>query len=222
MSETPEAGNVGYELEPASGMADSLCIMLHGYGADGGDMLNVAAEMTQFLPNTHFIAPNGPEPCLTAPGFYQWYGMEGGSIGADVASEMLAPRINQYADEQLARLGLDNDRLILLGFSQGAGIMLEAALRREAPCAGVLIFTGSLRNRDKLGQMVCSRPPVMLIHGDEDDVVPPHTVTRNIADLAQQDVVCGYHFCMGLGHSLNEEGAMVGAMFAADCLYPQS
>lgn len=211
--------NVGYELEPATAPADSLCIMLHGYGADGSDMLGVAAEMSPMLPNTHFIAPNGPEPCLTAPGYYQWYGLEGGAPGADVAAELLAPRINLYADQQLARLGLDNSRLILLGFSQGGGIMLEAALRRSAPCAGVLIYTGSLRNRHRLGELVQSRPPVMMIHGDEDDVVPPQTVTQAIAALAEQDVVCGHHFCIGLGHSLNEEGAMVGAMFATDCLY---
>lgn len=212
--------NAGYELPPASGHADSLCIMLHGFGADGSDMLDVAAEMSQMLPNTHFVAPNGPEPCLTAPGYFQWYGLETGAPGADVAAELLAPRINLYADIQLERLGLDNSRLIMLGFSQGGGVMLEAALRRTEACAGVLIFTGSLRNGHKLDEVVHSRPPVMMIHGDEDDVVLPETVTRAAAALAEQKVVCGHHFCMGLGHSLNEEGAMVGAMFASDCLYP--
>ena len=219
MSETE---NLGYELDPASGIADSLCVMLHGYGGDGDDMLNVGAEMSVFLPNTHFIAPNGPEPCLTEPGYFQWYRLEGGGPGADVAAELLAPRINRYADEQLARLGLDGSRLIMLGFSQGGGIMLEAALRRSSACAGVLVFTGSLRNRHKLHEVVQSRPPIMIIHGDEDEVVPPDQVLEASEELGRHGVVCGYHFCRGLGHSLNEEGAMVGAMFASDCLYSRN
>jgi phospholipase/carboxylesterase len=216
-----ETENVGYELEPVSGIADSLCIMLHGYGADGEDMINVAVEMSMYLPNTHFVAPNAPEPCLTAPGFFQWYGVEHGSAAADVAAEALAPRINLYTDGQLDRLGLDSSRLVLLGFSQGGGIMLETALRRSIPCAAALIYTGSLRNRHKLDEVVQSRPPVMFIHGDEDEIVPPHKVQEASSALATHDVPCGAHFCIGLGHSLNEEGAMVGAMFAADCLYPQ-
>lgn len=214
-----ENGNVGYELEPVTGVADSLCVMLHGYGADGEDMINVAAAMASFLPNTHFMAPNGPEPCLTAPGYFQWYGLESGPAGADVAATQLAPRINHYADEQLGRLGLDDSRLIMLGFSQGGGIMLQAALRRSNPCAGVLVYTGSLRNTDRLEAVVQSRPPVMMIHGDEDDVVSPDKVVQAIGSLSEHGVTCAHHFCMGLGHSLNEEGAMVGAMFAADCLY---
>ena len=214
-----EDGNVGYELEPASGTTDSLCVMLHGFGADGADMIEVAAEMAMYLPHTHFIAPNAPEPCLTAPGYYQWYGLEGGAAGADVAAELLAPRLNRYCDAQLERLGLSNDRLVMMGFSQGGGIMLEAALRRETPCAAALIYTGSLRNADRLDEVILSRPPVMMIHGDEDDVVSPARVTEAVSALAGHDVMCAHHFCLGLGHSLNEEGAMVGAMFAAEALY---
>lgn len=212
-------GNVGFEFEPVSGTPDSLCVMLHGYGADGEDMINVAAEMSLYLPHTHFVAPNGPEPCLTNPGFYQWYGLEGGREGADVAAEQLAPRLNQYCDLQLDRLGLTNDRLIMMGFSQGGGIMLEAALRRGQPCAAVLIYTGSLRNADRLGDVIHSRPPVMMIHGDEDEIVPPSRVTEAVARLGEHDVLCAHHFCIGLGHTLNEEGAMIGAMFAAEALY---
>lgn len=214
-----ETGNVGYELEAASGVTDSLCVMLHGFGADGEDMINVAAEMALYLPHTHFVAPNAPEPCLTAPGFYQWYGLESGSAGADVAAKALAPRINRYCNDQLARLGLGNEALIMLGFSQGGGVMLEAALRRESPCAAVLVYTGTLRNTDRLDEVVQSRPPVMMIHGDEDDIVPPSKVTEAALALSRHDVMCAHHFCIGLGHSLNEEGAMIGAMFASDALY---
>lgn len=211
--------HVGYELPPTKGSADSLCVMLHGFGADGADMIEVAAEMATYLPGTHFIAPNAPEHCLTAPGFYQWYGLEGGKEAADVAVEHLAPRINRYCDTQLERLGLGGEKLIMMGFSQGAGVMLEAALRRDSPSAAALIYTGSLRNADRLSEFVRSKPPVMMIHGDEDDIVPPSRVTEAVALLSAEGILCAHHFCLGLGHSLNEEGAMMGAMFAADVLY---
>lgn len=214
--------HLGYELGPGEGDADSLCVMLHGFGADGADMIEVAHEMSLYLPRTHFVAPNGPEHCLTAPGFFQWYGLEGGPEAADVAAEHLAPRINRYCDLQLERLGLTDDRLIMMGFSQGGGVMLETALRRAAPCAAALIYTSALRNADRLDSLIASRPPVMMIHGDEDDIIPPDRVTRAVAALTDQDVLCAHHFCLGLGHSLNEEGAMMGAMFAADILYSSS
>lgn len=214
-----DSEHVGYELEPATGTADSLCIMLHGYGADGSDMIDVASEMFTFLPNTHFIAPNAPEPCSTNPGFYQWYGLEGGAAGADVAVEHLAPRINRYADQQLERLDIDNSKMIMMGFSQGGGVMMEAALSRSQSCGAMLIYTGTLRNRHRLEDVVRSCPHTMIIHGEADEIVPVEHMQKAVQALEAFGIPVRYHVCPGLEHSLNEEGALVGAMFIADVLY---
>jgi phospholipase/carboxylesterase len=210
--------NLGFESPPLSGKADSLCVMIHGYGADGSDMINVAAEMAVFLPNTHFMAPNGPEPCPTAPGFFQWYPMGGGRQGADVGASTIAPLINRYTDIQLERLGLDDTRLVMLGFSQGGGVMMEAALRRSRTCAALLSFTSAIRNRDKLTEEITARPPTILIHGELDEVVPVRHVINTAQILEEHDVEVRYHICQGIGHTLNEEGAYIGAMFIAEML----
>ncbi len=210
--------NLGFESPPLSGSADSLCVMIHGYGADGSDMIGVAAEMSTFLPNTHFMAPNGPEPCPTAPGYYQWYAIGGGRQGADLGAAAIAPLINRYADIQLERLGLDDSRLIMLGFSQGGGVMIEAALRRSHCCAALLCFTGAIRNRDKLADEITARPPTMLIHGELDEVVPIRHVVNTAQILEQHGIDVRYHICAGIGHTLNEEGAYMGAMFIAEML----
>lgn len=213
-----ENENRGFELAPLSGSADSLCVMIHGYGADGSDMISVAQEMSSFLPNTHFMAPNGPEPCPTAPGYYQWYAMGSGRQGADVGAATVAPLINRYADIQLERLGLDDGRLIMLGFSQGGGIMIEAALRRSHTCAALLSFTSAIRNRDKLADEISARPPTMLIHGELDEVVPIRHVFNTAQILEQQGIDVRYHICPGIGHTLNEEGAYMGALFISEML----
>jgi len=213
-----ENENRGYEFQPLSGKADSLCVMIHGYGADGSDMISVAAEMAMFLPNTHFMAPNGPEPCPTAPGFYQWYSMGDGRQGADLGAAAIAPLINRYADIQLERLELGDDRLIMLGFSQGGGVMIEAALRRAQPCAALLCFTSAIRNRDKLADEITVRPPTMLIHGELDEVVPIRHVINTAQILEEHNIDVRYHICPGIGHTLNEEGAYMGAMFIAEML----
>lgn len=208
----------GFECPPLSATADSLCVMIHGYGADGSDMIAVATEMSAFLPNTHFMAPNGPEPCPTAPGYFQWYSMGGGRQGADLGAAAIAPLINRYADIQLERLGLDDSRLIMLGFSQGGGVMIEAALRRSSDCAALLSFTSAIRNRDKLADEITARPPTMLIHGALDEVVPVHHVENTARILEEQGINVRCHICAGIGHTLNEEGAYMGAMFAAEML----
>jgi|TARA_Y100000310_G_scaffold292572_1_gene321420 phospholipase/carboxylesterase len=213
-----ENENLGFEFEPLSGSADSLCVMIHGYGADGSDMIAVAAEMSVFLPNTHFMAPNGPEPCPTAPGYYQWYSFGSGREGADQGAATVAPLINRYADIQLERLGLEDSRLIMFGFSQGGGIIIEAALRRARTCAALLCFTSAIRNRDKLADEITARPPTMLIHGELDDVVPIRHVINTAEILEEHGISVRYHICPGIGHTLNEEGAYMGAMFIAEML----
>lgn len=213
--------NRGYELAPASGTADSLCVMFHGYGADGSDMIGVASVMQMFLPNTHFVAPNGPESCDTAPGFYQWYSIGGGREMADLAATMLTPRLNHYIDLQLERLSLTDRQLILFGFSQGGGIMIDAALRRPEPCAALLSYTSALRNRDKIADEITARPRTMLVHGDLDEVLPIRHLMNTVDLLTSHDIDVSYHICTGIGHTLNEEGALVGANFIAQILYPE-
>ena len=130
----------------------------------------------------------------------------------------IAPLINRYADIQLERLGLDDNRLIMLGFSQGGGVMIEAALRRSHTCAALLSFTSAIRNREKLADEITARPPTILIHGELDEVVPVRHVMNTAQILEDHGIDVRYHICAGIGHTLNEEGAYMGAMFIAEML----
>lgn len=209
-----DSENIGYGYGPvAGGEPDSLCVMVHGYGADGSDMMGAAMILGDYLPGTLFVAPNGPEPCSTNPGFYQWYGMEAGIAGVDVGVRHVAPLLNRYIDMQLERLALTDDRLIILGFSQGGGVALEAAYRRENPCMALLCFTSSLRNKARLAEEMSVRPPTLFVHGREDEIIPPDSVGRASSLLSSLGVHVETHICEGLGHTMNEEGVHVGANF---------
>jgi phospholipase/carboxylesterase len=207
-------GSLGYGLEPlAGGAAGSLCVLLHGYGADGADLMGAAGILTHYFPDMYFAAPNAPEPCASDPDCFQWYSPLAGRDAADAEVATLAPRINRYIDGQLARLGVPDDRLVVLGFSQGGGVAIEAALTRARPCAALLAFTSAVRNRDTLGQRIRARPPVLLVHGTEDTVIPPASVERSAAALRAQGLVVEQHLCAGIGHTMNEEGVHVAAAF---------
>lgn len=209
-----DSDNLGYGFGPAAGGdPDSLCVMVHGYGADGSDMMGAAMILADYLPGTLFVAPNGPEPCSTNPGFFQWYGMEAGVAGVDVGVGHVAPLLNRYIDGQLARLGLTDSDLVILGFSQGGGVALEAAYRRANPCMALLCYTSSLRNKDKLEDEISARPPTLFVHGAEDEVIPATSVERASKLLSSMGVHVETYICEGLGHTMNEEGVHMGAHF---------
>ncbi|MEJ2131629.1 MAG: dienelactone hydrolase family protein [Gammaproteobacteria bacterium] len=209
-----DGDNLGYGFGPAAGGdPDSLCVMVHGYGADGSDMMGAAMILADYLPGTLFVAPNGPEPCSTNPGFFQWYGMEAGVAGVDVGVRHVAPLLNRYIDGQLARLGLTDSDLVILGFSQGGGVALEAAYRRANPCMALLCYTSSLRNKDKLEDEISARPPTLFVHGAEDEVIPATSVERASKVLSSMGVHVETYICEGLGHTMNEEGVHMGAHF---------
>jgi len=210
MSDAP----IGYGLAPLhGGRATSLCVLLHGFGADGNDLMPVAEVLTHYLPDMYFAAPNAPEPCVTDPQWFQWYSPFADRDAADVEVAAIAPRVNRYIDAQLDRLGLADDRLVVLGFSQGGGVAIEAALTREKACAALLAFTTSVRNKPTLAQRIRSRPPVLLVHGADDPVIDVSSLHRSMATLVALGLNVAHHVCAGIGHTMNDEGVHVAAEF---------
>ncbi len=205
---------MGYGYGPSGGGAPtSLCVLLHGFGADGTDMIPAAAILGAHFPGMFFAAPNAPEPCVTDPACYQWYDPLGGRGLADYAVAQLAPRINRYIDLQLARMGLTGDALVILGFSQGSGVAIAAALQRERPCAALLVFTGAVRDKRGLEDTPVVCPPTLLVHGAEDDTIPLDSLLRSVRFLEARGIATTTHVCEGIGHTMNEEGVLVAARF---------
>jgi phospholipase/carboxylesterase len=166
----------GPERAPAAGgKPKSLVILLHGLGSDGQDLISLAPFFAPSLPHAHFISPNAPAPCDMAPSGYQWFSLRDWSPQTMLkGAHEAAPILRHFIDAQLKRFGLEEDRLALIGFSQGTMMSLYASLRRPKPCAAVVGFSGALIGE----QGIVSKPPVCLIHGTDDMVVPFAAMSR--------------------------------------------
>ena len=206
----------------ASGQADSLVIFLHGYGADGNDLLGLADPLAPHLPNTLFAAPDAPERSAMNPAGYQWFPIpwiDGSS--EEVAAEGMARAIvdlNAFLDQIMQDQGIPAERTVLVGFSQGTMISLHIAPRRAPAFAGVVGFSGRLLDPEQLEDEIISRPPVLLIHGDQDDVVPPQSLPQAAEALQAAAINVYAHVMRGTAHGIAPDGLSVALAFIRQVL----
>ncbi len=214
------AGLSGPSLAPASGgPARSLVILLHGVGADGNDLIGLAPHFARALPEAAFVAPNAPYPCDMAPRGYQWFSIQTQDPVLRLAAiRQTAEILNAFIDAQLAAHGLADDRLALVGFSQGTMMSLFTAPRRDRACAGIMAYSGRLEGGAELAAEIKSRPPVMMVHGDQDELLPVASMTDAAARLADVGIAVETHVRPGLGHGIDEVGVQIGMSFLAQAL----
>lgn len=210
----------GPSAAPASGGAPkSLVIFLHGYGSNGADLIDLAAYWAQALPDTLFLAPDAPQPCDGVPYGRQWWPLTSLTPQARAAGvRVSAPALNAYIDTQLAVHGLTEDKLALVGFSQGTMMALHVGPRRAKALAGIVGFSGMLADPEALATEVVTKPPVLLVHGDLDEVLPVAALHQADASLKALDFEVAAHISPGLGHSLDETGLRLGAQFLIEKL----
>jgi phospholipase/carboxylesterase len=200
----------------AAGAPRQLVVLLHGYGSDGHDLLGLAPHWAQMLPRAEFVSPNAPFPCELAPYGRQWFGFEGRDAQMILGEVQTAAAIlNGFIDEQLAKRGLDESALALVGFSQGTMMSLHVAPRRQKPAAAVVGYSGRLIAPDLLPQEIKSRPRTLLVHGDADPVVPFQSLREavNILELVGIEVTAERR--PRLAHAIDEEGLELGGHFLA-------
>lgn len=201
--------------KPRSGAAPKqLAVLLHGWGADGANLIDLADMLAPSLPDAQFIAPNAPHVCEVNPYGYQWFSLMDRQpqhmlAGARAAADIL----NAFLDAQLKELNLDNSKLILIGFSQGTMTALHVALRRTPQIAAVVGFSGSLIGADTLAKEITARPPICLIHGEADDVVPFASMQHATTMLNAHGVNVESHARPFLGHSIDMEGLQTANKF---------
>lgn len=204
----------GPEKAPISGKATSLVIFLHGLGSNGHDLIELAEDLAPLLPHTHFLSPDAPFPYAAAGFGYEWFDLYERTESAMLAGIGRAtPILNSYIDSQLARFGLKDNDLALVGFSQGTMMALHTALRRPEACAAVLGFSGALLAPQLLVNEITARPEIMLIHGDADQVVPPAALPAATNSLKALNVPVTSHLIHGMAHGINGKALHYGAAF---------
>ncbi|HEY0212636.1 MAG TPA: dienelactone hydrolase family protein [Paenirhodobacter sp.] len=209
-------------VAPKSGEVKSVLVFLHGYGADGADLLGLSAPLSEHLPDTLFLAPDAPEPCRATPFGRQWFPipwLDGSSDEAAAQGLAAAARdLNACLDGILADEGIGADHLALFGFSQGAMMALEVAPRRAEVLAGVVACSGRLLRPDRLPAEAISKPPVLLLHGDEDAVVPFEDLGLAGDALVSAGFETYAHVMRGSGHGIAPDGLGVAVSFLKDRL----
>lgn len=202
--------------------ADSIVVFLHGYGADGADLLGLADVLGPHLPGTAFYAPNAPERCAGNPMGYQWFPIPwmDGSTEAQARDLMgrSAADINAFLDKVLAENGLTPDRLIVVGFSQGTMMALHVLPRRDQPVAGIVGFSGRLLAPELLMAEAQVKPPVLLLHGDQDPVVPFADMGLAADALNQAGFSVHTHVMKNTPHGISPDGLSMALAFIRQCL----
>jgi phospholipase/carboxylesterase len=211
----------GPRLAPASGPARQLVVFLHGYGADGNDLIEIGRAWQPLLQHAAFVSPHAPEPCGQAPVGRQWFALtfrdpDERWIGANKA----APVLERFLDAELNRHKLPPAALALVGFSQGTMMALHVGLRRAVAPAAIVGYSGLLvtppdGNLETLAAEIKSRPPVLLVHGDRDDLIPPQALFESAQALAALGISAEWHLSPGIGHGIDAEGLRHGGEFLA-------
>ena len=197
--------------EPANGDAPKrLVVLVHGYGANGDDLIGLAPGLQDAAPDALFLAPNAPDSISMVPGGRQWFPLTDFSLEERIKGVAYAgPILDAYIDQVLDQYGLTERDLVLVGFSQGTMMALHVGLRRATPVAGIVGFSGMLIGRDTLGDDIKSRPPVALVHGDADEVLPIACLPDAYQGLQENGVRVAAHVRPGLGHGIDEAGIAI-------------
>jgi len=201
----------GSRLPPLREPATHLVVLVHGYGADGEDLISLAGHWQSLLPTTAFVAPNAPDPVPGAPRGFQWFGltrMDPQEMARGVAAA--GPVLDAFVDEELARLGLTADRLALVGFSQGTMLSLHVGLNRSQKPAAIVGFSGLLAAPPPPDSVF---PPILLTHGNADQVIPVQAMFAAAALLGVAGASVQWHMANGIGHGIDPVGLDMAGLF---------
>jgi phospholipase/carboxylesterase len=212
----------GSSLQPLSGgRPKQIVLLLHGFGSSGADLISLAPHWRQALPDALFLAPNAPQRCGMGAG-YQWWALSAFTQHALTAGAVAAaPALDALIDRKLDQYGLAEEDLVLVGFSQGTMMALHVGLRRPRQVAGIVGYSGMLTGAAELSHEAMTKPPVLLVHGSADPVIPVAALHAAKSTLERLGVEVATHVSPGLGHSVDPVGLRLGGEFVARALAVQ-
>ncbi|VAW12200.1 Phospholipase/carboxylesterase family protein [hydrothermal vent metagenome] len=204
----------GPRLAPAAGgAAKQLVVFVHGYGADGSDLIGLGRQWAKHLPHTAFASPDAPEQCPGSPGF-QWFPLiqrDMAEFTAGVATA--APFLEAFIDAELERLQLQPAALALVGFSQGTMVALHIGLCGKIAPKAIVGYSGALAGAETLPANIKTRPKVLLVHGARDEVIPIAALAHARQGLTAANVPFQWYVSPDIGHGIAPDGLALGAKF---------
>ncbi|NQW00941.1 MAG: prolyl oligopeptidase family serine peptidase [Rhodospirillales bacterium] len=208
----------GPTFAPASGAAPKqLVILCHGVGSDGQDLIGLAPYFAKVLPDAQFVSPNAPYAFDMAPVGYQWFSLDNPTPESRLAgTQAAAPILNAFIDSQMQAYGLTDTDVALIGFSQGSMMALHVGVRRQRPLAAIVAYSGALIGPELVANEVKSQPPILMMHGSTDDVVPPDALYEGVAVLQAAGLNVKGEIVPNLGHGLNDQSILAGMAFLAE------
>ena len=210
----------GPRLAPRDGSKPKkLVIFLHGYGSNGKDLIGLGQHWARDLPHVQWVAPHAQDRVPGAPDGYQWFpisNLDPQRIESGAATAW--PIVDAFIDQELARYQLTESDVVLCGFSQGTMLSLATGLRRERPMAGIIGYSGALPGGQRLKEEMRSKPPIMLVHGDQDEVLPLGFMFDALEHIAAADHGAQWHISQGLPHSIGQDGLDIGRHFIGNAL----
>ena len=208
----------GPRIPPASGgNAKQLVIFAHGYGADGNDLIGIGSQLQPILPEAAFVSPNAPERPPGVPFGYQWFPitrLDPNEYWQGV--QQAAPIFDRFINTELERHGLTMADLALVGFSQGTMMSLHVGLRRDEAPAAIVGFSGALAGAEHLASEIKVKPPVLLVHGSADELIPVQAIHQAAQALGGVGVPVRWHISPGIGHGIDGTGLTLAAEFLRD------
>ena len=201
-------------IKPEDKNINNAVILLHGYGGDGNDIAPVTINWKRFLPNTIFVCPDGPEKCLINPMGYQWFDLNSEDEEYITNKALEAEYIlRKFIEEIKSKFNLSNSNICISGFSQGCMMSINVGLSEKEKLAGILGFSGKIINKTELNNRIFSKPSTLLIHGDQDEIVPPVNLleAKDFFERNKIDIIT--KMIKGCGHNIPVEASSTGLIF---------
>ena len=193
---------------------NNVIVLLHGYGGDGRDISMVALNWKRYMPNTIFICPNGHETCTINPSGFQWFDLTKDDPKYILRESLKAEKkINQFLDELREEYKLENDRIILSGFSQGCMMSINVGLTSEKAINCIVGFSGKIINSEDLKKRLKNRTRTLLIHGDQDDIVSPTHLLEAKDFFLRENIDIETHLIKNCSHHIPIEASSLALKY---------
>ncbi|MEL0176889.1 MAG: dienelactone hydrolase family protein [Pelagibacteraceae bacterium] len=202
------------ELKNSTKTCSRLIFILHGYGADANDLHPIATYWQRFLPDTFFCLPNAPNICQVNSGGFEWFDLLQTNEEKIINESLVSlKKLEDTINKKINILGLDYEKLILVGFSQGTMMSIQYAIRQNNEIGGVLGYSGKIYNYNILEKELRSKPKMKFLHGNIDEIVPVEEMHKSVDFLKKKQFNVNYQVYENLGHSISHDGMSAGLSF---------